>query len=207
MVTLPNDAGFCTGVIVSDHAVLTANHCLLTQGTYTIIGPDGNAYTTSDVVTFGTGSVSDTSDFGAMIFQQKIVQDATDIYSIGKSVNTGDIVTIVGFGCDNPQTRANGGYKRSGTNAVTVDSDFLTLMTPVNTVRIIGDSEEAGSCFGDSGGPMFDNNGKVVGLTHAGGEDSSGQNYISEYINLTNGTNHDLLANANQQYDLKISGL
>jgi hypothetical protein len=206
MVILPNESGYCTGVIVSQNAVLTANHCLLTSGTYSIVGSDGTTYTTTQFVTNGTGSVSDTRDIGILIFSQSIVKDQTEIYSVGNTVNTGDIVTIVGYGCDNPDTRANGGYKRSGTNAVSVDSDFLMLETPVSTVRIIGDSTEAGSCFGDSGGPMFDNN-MVVGLTHAGGEDSSGQNYISEYVNLTTSDNWNFLVSSSQTYNLSISGI
>jgi len=214
MVILPGGNGFCSGTIVSQYAVLTATHCLKSTGLYTVRGPEGNV-TTSTFVTNGSGTVSDPNDIGFLLFNKAIVKDNKNIYGIANKVQEGDAVTLVGYGCDDPESALGGGIKRYGTNALyEKDDDFLILLTPVSTVHhlgIIGDSAQAGTCYGDSGGPMFvgnENNLKVAGVTHAGGLDSSGENYISEFSNVVdNSDNHSFVYDVNAQYDLKIQGI
>lgn len=211
MVIAPEGRGLCTGSVVGSRAVLTAAHCLVDAGTYTVRTSAGT-FTTTQRHLNGPGDVNDTRDIGLLIFPSAIVQDADDIIKFNNQVAEGDAVTIVGFGCSSIETRTGTGIKREGSNAISEkNSDYLVLLTPKASVNrgIIGDAAQSGTCFGDSGGPMLKSVGgeyKIVGVTHAGG--STSQYYFSEFVNVAdNDSNRSFLRNLNSSYSLGISGL
>jgi hypothetical protein len=157
----------------------------------------------------GSGAIDDSNDIGILVFDPGTAS-AEQIYNFGNQVANGDTIRLVGLGCNDLDTRRGAGVKRTGTNAVAFVDDYINFLTPRNYSRgILGPSNRAGSCFGDSGGPAFaevDGELKIVGVTHAGGV--MGQDLISEYINVANRSdNRNWLRDRNNQYNLGMQGL
>jgi hypothetical protein len=212
MVIAPEGRGLCTGMVVSERAVLTAAHCLLSAGSYTVRTSTGNHMTSVRYLN-GPGDVNDTRDIGLLVFSAPITDDPSDILSIGNQVAEGDGVRIVGFGCNSIESRTGTGIKREGSNVISEkNSEYLVLLTPKTNAGargIIGDATQSGTCFGDSGGPMLKNIGgswRIVGVTHAGGSVSN--YYFSEFVNVADyEANRSFLRNLNSQEALNIVGL
>jgi hypothetical protein len=210
MVLSPGGLGLCTGAIVSPKAVLTATHCVLARGEYTVRSNRGD-FKTSRVERFGNGSIDDPSDISLLLFNTEITTLGSEIYSFGDSAAVGDAVAVVGFGCSNIDTRKGAGVKRAGTNRIAAKDDYLHLLTPKVSAsrRVIGDANQAGTCFGDSGGPLLKISGstlEVVGVTHAGGtfEDF----YVSEFSNVADHSdNRNFLRSVNSDNGLGLKGL
>ncbi|MBI1860087.1 MAG: trypsin-like serine protease [Deltaproteobacteria bacterium] len=219
MVIEPGGTGICSGTIVSPTAVLTAAHCTKVSGTYTIQGDFGQgtfSATTTTTESFGPGTVGDTNDIAVLIFSSPITTSGSaNIYDIGSTVSNGQSLDLVGYGCNDINTKSGAGVKRAGSNQVAQIDDFLFFLTPISsssvatsTQRILGPSNRVASCFGDSGGPALAAKGSsynVVGVTHAGGVTSS--EYVSEYIDLTRSDNRGFLSGVNSAHSLSISGL
>ncbi|MCU0466113.1 MAG: trypsin-like serine protease, partial [Anaerolineae bacterium] len=71
--------------------------------------------------------------------------------------------------------------------------------------RILGPQNQAGSCFGDSGGPLLHHQNGVwttTGATHAGG--SAGNRILSLYSNLNRTENRAFLEAIDAQYGLQL---
>ncbi len=213
-VILPGGTGLCSGTFVSPRAVLTASHCALNSGTYEVITSFG-VFSTTNRVQYGPGVVDDPNDIAILYFDSDIADPTQgQVMNIGKSVQQGDVATLVGFGCTNIDTKTGAGIKRSGTNVVDSIDDYLEFLTPIDgttgngsTQAILGSSNRAGSCFGDSGGPAALSSGGTlveVGVTHAGGTDSDG--IVSEYVDLTRTDNSGWLSSQNSTYNLGIAG-
>ena len=205
-----NQSVLCTGTVISTRAVLTAAHCTLEEGTYTVTTSAGD-FSTSDRIVFGKGDVHDPNDIAILYFSSDIVKSEDEVISIGNQVAVGDQLTMVGYGCNDFDTRSGTGTKRSGTNEVTSDLTFLEFYTPPvqpSSRSILGSADAAGSCFGDSGGPVLkaDAQGKsvLVGVAHAAVADKKGQTSYS--VDMTRKDNRDFIAKANQDHHLNIPG-
>ncbi len=214
LVGMPGGYGMCTGTIVSPRGVVTAAHCTLSPGNYRIYTTEG-WFITSVRRNLGTGDVNDTSDLSMLIFDEDIAEpDQGAVMGIGsRRPERGEEVRLVGFGCNDLNTKQGSGVKRTGTNNLYRVTDYLELVsTPTEklrqsfaSTRILGSENQAGACFGDSGGPMLqiqDDVWKLVGVTHAGGWDD---NMIrSEFIDLNRSANIGFLRQMDQQYALHI---
>ncbi len=210
MVIAPQGRGMCTGTIVAENAVLTAAHCLLDTGTYTVRTKNGD-FKTTNIEAHGSGDVDDANDIGMLIFSAPITTNEDEIYPIAQSVAKGEPVAVVGFGCSSVEKRTGSGVKRAGTNRISEKDDYLVLLTPKTSGNrgIIGDASQAGTCFGDSGGPLFRSNGgklEIAGVTHAGGTYSS--YYVSEFVNVAdNASNRNFIRAMETAEGLSIDGI
>ena len=207
MVILPGGSGICTGTFINPRIVLTAAHCTKTAGMYQVRGNFGVASTYTKR-SFGPGVVDDPNDIAALVFDTDIVS-ASDSYAIGNSVRTGDTLRLIGYGCNNLTSKTGAGTKRTGTNLIYDLNDYVEFLTPKTTAAgILGASNRAGSCFGDSGGPALAENAAgatIVAVTHAGGY--YGDSILSQYVDLTRSDNRNFIAGVATEFGLTVSGL
>lgn len=213
MILLPGGRGLCTGTVISPKAVLTAAHCAKNLGVYQIITSFG-LFKASTIEKLGQGVLDDPNDIAVLIADDNFASaEKGQIHSIGEAVVSGDTIQIVGYGCNDLSAKTGSGKKRTGTNYVYTISDYIELRTPEGTTAvrevaargILGPENRAGSCFGDSGGPMFQSqHGRLalVGATHAGG--SNGESITSQYVNLNRSDNMDFLHRVDTTYRLRI---
>lgn len=214
LVIAPKGAGICTGTFVSERAVLTAAHCVSDSGTYTVRTSFGTFETTTKRA-LGAGVVDDPNDIALLVFDHAVAsREKGQVYNVHDNVRAGDVLRLVGYGCNDINTRRGSGVKRTGTNAVAELDDYINFLTPMSSSSsgsrgIFGPSNRAASCFGDSGGPAAlekDGTLVVVGVTHAGG--SEGSNQVSQYANVaTQSDNRSFLRNLNSEFGLDIRGI
>lgn len=216
-VIMPGGLGLCSGTFVSSRAVLTAAHCTLASGNYTVISTFGT-YTTNVIERLGSGTVGDVNDLSVLILST----DAADktlgqVYPVSMLNPTyREKVRLVGFGCNDIDTRRGAGTKRTGTNQVARVSSYVELVTPVkgpetlrlakNSRSLVGPENRAGSCFGDSGGPMLRSLGRdkfaIIGVSHGGSW--SDEMIVSLYSNTVRTENQQFLSSVNDRYDLDL---
>ncbi|MCB0405633.1 MAG: hypothetical protein KDD51_12690, partial [Bdellovibrionales bacterium] len=106
------------------------------------------------------------------------------------------------------ETRLGAGIKRTGTNQVYRVTDYIEIVTPLGTSSgrsLLGPANRAGSCFGDSGGPMLretESGAEIIGVAHAG---AWGEQFVlSQYGNLNRNDNLLFLREASEDFDLNL---
>jgi hypothetical protein len=208
MVVMPGGAGICTGTFISPKAVVTASHCTQMNGTYRIISGFGS-FLSNTHVNLGPGVVEDPEDISVLVLSEAYAKRAAGQVSvIGSEAVPGERIQIVGYGCNSLTTRRGAGVKRAGTNTVASVGEYVELNTPFSVDEpedqrnILGPKDRAGSCFGDSGGPMFRADNVLVGVTHAGGTTST--RIISQYLNIQRPSIQSFLRTVDSDYNLGI---
>ncbi|NDG27611.1 MAG: S1 family peptidase [Proteobacteria bacterium] len=175
----------CTGTFVSPSTILTAAHCLLDAGPFTVHTTRGPIQTTQKV-TLGSGAEGDPFDV-ALLYLPSPVASPQEIIPVASGASVGDAVTLVGFGCSSSEIPASGGIKRLGSNIIAERSEFLEVATPgIQIKQIAGPENRAGACFGDSGGPLLKKVGElfmVIGVSH--GAYNEGSRQMSQFVDFS----------------------
>lgn len=205
-VVLPGGRGLCTGSVIAPRAVLTAAHCVTETGSYRAYTSVGTRATYL-VENFGNGELGDVHDLALLVFAQDLPGPYLPLGF--HSVRVTDAVRLVGYGCNDLDSRLGTGVKRTGTNRIVDIDDFLVLATPLDVLqsqrRILGPENLAGSCFGDSGGPLLrfaDGQLRVVGVAHAGGWNDT--QLVSRFVNLSRPEIIDFLHEVDERHDLGL---
>ena len=215
MVTLPGGRGICTGTIVGPKAVLTAAHCVKGMtGRFEIKGKKGRFSTYNAFFRNYTGAatVDDVGDIAMLVFDMTIA-DPEQIASIGNRVSAGDVVKAAGIGCNNIETRTGSGtLRRLVTSLYSTDEDGFLAMREVysagDTSAKVRGIMKAGTCFGDSGGPLYvkvADSFQLVGATHAGGQVDGYE--LSYFSNLLSSENNAYLHELNDAHNLGMKFL
>jgi hypothetical protein len=153
--------GICTGVAISETAILTAGHCFM----------DGFVAIQADTFTgsFGVSNVIVHPGFSAVAYEQGgvLVNDAALVFTdqamgvapspllSSRAPIVGEEAVIAGFGQTSPD---------SGTGQIFAGNAWVSSVTAQHVVIEYRD-DQSHPCRGDSGGPLFVNVGGVQALT------------------------------------------
>ncbi len=134
----------CSGVAIDTHHILTARHCVDGHAAFEVTAFPGETAPAELVHTY--------ADRDAALLRTSM--RLTAVAKVADAPPTaGDLLVIAGFGC-------------LETNLFVTAGVYLGTFSDTNNLMIA-----AAVCGGDSGGPVFNRSGEVVGLVSARGVD------------------------------------
>jgi hypothetical protein len=177
VVLIVGEQSLCSGVVIAPDLVLTAAHCVLSNGKYRLVTFEGRRPTVREAA-----AVAPHPQFSARFDAPDLALVKVAAPSLGSLVPAalserrappavGDRFIVAGFGVAVPGDRKSAGKLRAVTLVATdrPSSQQLNLVDP----RRLGESAGLGVCNGDSGGPVFDEGDRaLVGIVSwSGGPD------------------------------------
>jgi secreted trypsin-like serine protease len=160
VVLIVGGHSLCTGVAIAPDLVLTAAHCVLSNGRYQLLAFEGRRSAVKEVAkVVPHPQFSPSADAPDLALVKLAAQAGANLNPAAFSDRrapplVGDRFIVAGFGVAVQGDRKTAGRLRAATLVATdrPSSQQLSLIDP----RKLGETAGLGVCNGDSGGPVFD---------------------------------------------------